>query len=183
LVLNKKNANITDKRGLILIHSILHKAENYSASRRCHMILAVKEYLAIFRDRDYLTILILLIFCLSFIGVVYNIFSIRDSGLFLMTAVLSRFLSILRLELASDSLMDQLLDRIYAERSTPGFTNGNLSRILNSEFPKFGNKVKMKCMRELQKDMEVEMNPAGEYTFYAKKVFKAPVKDFTSGPF
>jgi hypothetical protein len=68
------------------------------------MIISAKEYFSLIRDRDYISILTLLTFLLSIVGAAVNFISIRDTGLFLMTFILSRLLFAYRMEIAYDTL-------------------------------------------------------------------------------
>jgi len=140
------------------------------------MIAAAKEFFSVLRDRDFLSIGAFLIFFLSLFGAVFGVCSIRDAGLFMMTFILSRLLFIYRTELLVDSMSEKLLDRINAERSKPGFENGNLSHILSAEFPRIAAIIKQKCLKELEKEMELILSPAGDYTFQSPKAYRQAAK-------
>jgi hypothetical protein len=157
--------------------NLIHNAGNLSKQRGYDMIISAKECFSVVKDRDYLTIIFLLVFCLSLLGVTFNIFSLRDSGLFLMASILSRLLFIYRAELIFDSLSRRLSERMDAERTKPEFENGNLSLILETEFPKIAKSIKMKCIKKLENEIEVDLSPTGDYTFYLTKVYKQPGKD------
>jgi hypothetical protein len=160
------------------------------------MIVAAKQFFSVVRDRDYLTIVFFLIFCISLLGVTVNIFSagdsgllvtasfnmfnLRDSGLLLMATILCRLLYIYRSDTVFDNLSVRLRERMNQERDKPGFIQGNLSEIME-EFPKIDRNIKMKCLRNLEDDMEVELNSSGDYVFYPAKVFNQPGKDRRRG--
>jgi hypothetical protein len=141
------------------------------------MIISTSEFFAIGRDRDYLSIIFILVFCLSIGGVALDYLSPRDSIMLLIAAVLSRLLFVYRADTIFDNLSGQLLDRMAEERAKPGFINGNLSAMLESEFPKVSRNIKMKVIKKLEADMEVDKNPSGDYIFYLTKVYDQPGKD------
>ncbi len=141
------------------------------------MIISVKEYFSLIRDRDYLSILCFLVFLLSLLGVAFKMLSIRDTGLFAMTFILSRLLFAYRTEVAYDTLSEQLSGIMDKERKRAGFESGNLSLLLEKELPGINKAAKNKYMQELESEMEVELSPAGHYIFYPNKVYKQPGKD------
>ncbi len=124
------------------------------------------------KDRDYLTIVFLIVFCLSFLGIGLHIFSYRDAGLFFMAVLLSRLLFIYKAEVTLDSVTKIVQKKMDEERALPGFENGNLRAILDAEFPKITADVRMKCIRKFEDNNEIELTTAGDYTFYSKKIFK-----------
>lgn len=137
-------------------------------------MLSAKEYFSVMKDRDYITILFLICFCLSFLGIALHIFSYRDAGLFFMTVLLSRLLFIYKAEAMLDSVSKTLMKKMDEERARPGFENGNLSSILDSEFPRLSGDVRMKCIKKFVDSNEIELGPAGDYTFYSKKIYRRP---------
>jgi hypothetical protein len=157
------------------------------------MIVASKEFFSIVKDRDYLTMVFCLIFCFSLLGFTINIFSsgdsgflvmasinifnLRDSGLLLMATILCRLLYIYRASTMFDNFSSLLYERMNYERDKPGFINGNLTKIMENEFPRIDNCIKMKCMKKLEDEMELDMSPSGDYIFYPAKVFFQPGKD------
>jgi hypothetical protein len=141
------------------------------------MILTAEECISVMKDRDYATLLLLVLFCLSLLGIYANIFTQRDAGLLLLAAFLSRFFFIYRTERLFDMLSKELTTRMDQERARPDFTTGNLSLILKKEFAGISKSVKTKCLNKLVEEMEIDLGPEGNYTFYPTKVYNQPGKD------
>ena len=141
------------------------------------MILTAEECISVIKDRDYATALLLILFCLSLIGIYTDIFTQRDAGLLLLAAFLSRFFFVYRTERLFDTLSRELTIRMDQERARPGFTSGNLSSILKKEFAGIANLVKIKCLKKLVEEMEIDLGPDGNYMFYPTKVYNQPGKD------
>jgi hypothetical protein len=141
------------------------------------MIVTAKEFFSITEDRDYATIFMLLLFCLSLSGIYMNIFGARDAGLLLLATFLARFFFIYRNERLFDSLSSELTRRMDTERAKPGFTAGNLSLILEKEYSSVSRGVKMQCLKKYVNEMEIELSPDGNYVFYPSRVYNQPGKD------
>ena len=84
---------------------------------------------------------------------------------------------IYRAERLFDGLSRELKIKMETERAKTGFTTGNLSLILEKEFPKVLKSVKEKCLKQLAGEMEIDLGPEGNYMFYPTKVYKQPGKD------
>jgi hypothetical protein len=106
-----------------------------------------------------------------------DIFVWRDAGLFILATFLARFFFIYRAERLFDGLSRELKIKMETERAKTGFTTGNLSLILEKEFPKVLKSVKEKCLKQLAGEMEIDLGPEGNYMFYPTKVYKQPGKD------
>jgi|GEM_PF-5504810 len=141
------------------------------------MIISAKDFFSVIQDRNYLTILFSLLFCLSVAGVALGYLSKEEAALLLLAAILSRLLFICRADVLFESLSVKLAERMEDERAKPGFRNGNLSSILDSEFSKTPETIKIKCLKKLESDMDVDRNSAGDYIFYPTKVYDQPGKD------
>jgi hypothetical protein len=141
------------------------------------MIISTKDFFSALKDRDYLSILFFLVFCLSIAGAFLNYLNPQDSILLLIATVLCRLLFIYRADTIFDNLSGRLIERMDEERAKPGFRNGNLSQILESEFPKISSTIKTKCLNKLEADMDVDINNSGDYIFYLTKVYNQPGKD------
>jgi hypothetical protein len=155
----------------------MHNAGDIPGKRGQGMIISTKEFFSALKDRDYLSIIFFLVFCLSLAGVFMNYLSPQDSILLLIAAVLSRLMFVYRADTIFDNLSGRLLERMDEERAKPGFRTGNLSQILEAEFPKISNTIKMKCINKLEADMDVDLNTSGDYIFYPTKVYNQPGKD------
>ena len=137
-------------------------------------MLSTKECLSVVQDRDYLTMLFLIIFCLSLLGISIHIFTYRDAGLFFMTFLLSRLLFIYRTDLKCDSVLKPLIQMMDEARARPGFEKGDPSSLIDASFPGINQSVRSKCLRKLLDSGEVELIREGDYAFYARKAFKRP---------
>ena len=141
------------------------------------MIITAKECFSIFEDKDYVTIVLFIFFCLSVAGIYLDFFTLRDAGLFILATLLARFFSIYRTERLFDGLLRELKIRMENERAKPDFVNGNLSLILDRDFSKVPSTVRSKCLRQLAGEMEIDLGQDGTYAFYPSKVYNQPGKD------
>jgi hypothetical protein len=141
------------------------------------MILTAKECFSVMEDRDYLTIVLFILFCLSVAGIYTGTFSRMDAGLFLMAAFLARFFFIYRKERLFESFSKEIIIRMDKERATPEFKTGNLSLLLEKEFRGVSKSVKNMCIRKFVEEMEIDLGPDGNYMFYPTRVYDQPGKD------